>query len=214
MGVSDESKGVRVYWPDKKTVSTERNVYFDKTQLSVSHLEGEDLEFTETKPDPDITPVLPIIPPILPLSHKIAPEIPSGNDEDVSEPEIPTKHIRKPTQKIQKIIEGHAIMSNLPSAPKFTKGTQLPSIPDVPGDVLEADEQDDWILMMEDAMLAQTSEMEGLEPQSLAAARKSPDWPAWEKAIHEELAVLKAAGTWKTINPPDGASIIGSKWVF
>ena len=38
MGISDESKGVRVYWPDKKTVSTERNIYFDKTGSSVSRL--------------------------------------------------------------------------------------------------------------------------------------------------------------------------------
>ena len=51
MGISDESKGVHVYWPDKKTVLTERNIYFDKTQLSVSRLEGEELEFTKTKPD-------------------------------------------------------------------------------------------------------------------------------------------------------------------
>ena len=40
MGVSDESKGARIYWPDKKTVSTERNIYFDKTNLSLSHLKG------------------------------------------------------------------------------------------------------------------------------------------------------------------------------
>jgi hypothetical protein len=51
-------------------------------------------------------------------------------------------------------------VSNLPSAPKFTVGTQLPSIPDVPGDVLEVEEPDDWMLMMEDAMMAQTSKME------------------------------------------------------
>ena len=30
MGISKESKGIRVYWPDKKTVSTERNVYYNK----------------------------------------------------------------------------------------------------------------------------------------------------------------------------------------
>ena len=63
-------------------------------------------------------------------------------------------------------------------------------------------------------MMAQTSEMEALEPPSLAVAKKSPDWPAWEKAIYEELDVLKAAGTWKTVDPPDGANIVGSKWVF
>ena len=210
MGVSDESKGIRVYWPDKKTVSTERNVYFDKTQSSVSRLEGEEWQFVETKPDNP--PVLSINPSIVP--PQTAPEIPSENDEDPSEPEIPTKRIRKPTAKIREIMEGRAVVSNLPSAPKFTTGTQLPSVPDVPGDAMEVDEPADWMMLMEDAMMAQTSEMEGLEPQSLAAAKKSPDWPAWEKAIQEELDVLKAAGTWKAVDPPDGANIVGSKWVF
>jgi hypothetical protein len=149
MGVSDESKGVRVYWPDTKKVSTERNVYYDKTQLSVSRLEGEDWEFTETKSDnpPVLSHNTPVQlssdnPPVqLPTSApQIVPETPSENDEDPSEPEIPTKRIRKPTAKIKEIIEGRAVTSGLPSAPRFTIGTQLPSIPDVPGDVLETNE--------------------------------------------------------------------------
>jgi hypothetical protein len=201
-----------VYWPDKKTVSTERNVYFDKTQSLVSRLEGEELEFTETKThDPPVSHNPPILskPPEI---HQNAPEIVSDNDE-ASEPEIPTKHIRKPTAKLKEIIEGRAVTSNLPSAPKFTAGTQFPSVPDAPGDILEVEEPDDW-MMMETAMMAQTSEMEALEPLSLAAAKRSPDWPAWEKAIYEELDVLKAAGTWKAVDPPDGVNIVGSKWVF
>ena len=67
---------------------------------------------------------------------------------------------------------------------------------------------------MEDVLMAQTSEMEALEPPSLAVAKKSPDWLDWEKAIHEELAVLKAAGTWELVNAPKGVNIVGSKWVF
>ena len=63
-------------------------------------------------------------------------------------------------------------------------------------------------------MMAQTSEMEALEPLSLAAAKRSLDWPSWEKAIYEELAVLKAAGTWEMVVAPEEANIIGSKWVF
>ena len=35
MGISEDSKGVRVYWPDKKTITTEHNVYFDKKSSSV-----------------------------------------------------------------------------------------------------------------------------------------------------------------------------------
>ena len=210
MGISDESKGVRVYWPDTKTVSTERNVYYDKTQSSVSRLEGEDWEFTETKshnPPLSISSPLPIIP-------QAVPETVSENEEALSEPETPVKRIRKPAAKLKDIIEGRAVVSNLPSAPKFTVGTQLPSISDAPVDVLEVDEPVDWMMSMEDALMAQTSEMEALEPPNLAVARKSPDWPSWEKAIHEELEVLKAAGTWEMVNAPDGANIVGSKWVF
>jgi hypothetical protein len=36
----------------------------------------------------------------------------------------------------------------------------------------------------------------------------------WEKAIHEELAFLKEAGTWNLVDPPTDANIVGSKWVF
>ena len=70
------------------------------------------------------------------------------------------------------------------------------------------------MMLMESAMMAQTSKVNALEPPSLAVAKKSPDWLAWEKAIYEELDVLKAAGTWKTVDPPDGVNLVGSKWVF
>ena len=63
-------------------------------------------------------------------------------------------------------------------------------------------------------MVAQTSEMEALEPLSLASAKRSADWLAWEKAIHEELEVLKTAETWEIVDTPEGANIVGSKWVF
>jgi hypothetical protein len=36
----------------------------------------------------------------------------------------------------------------------------------------------------------------------------------WEKAIHKELALLRQAGTWELAEAPNGANIIGSKWVF
>lgn len=45
IGVEDESKGVWVYWPDTKTITIERNTYFDN---SASHLEGENgIQITE-----------------------------------------------------------------------------------------------------------------------------------------------------------------------
>ena len=55
MGIDEESKGVRVYWPNTKTITVERNTYYDNS--STSNLEGEDVHITETTPDaPDAQP--------------------------------------------------------------------------------------------------------------------------------------------------------------
>ena len=52
-------------------------------------------------------------------------------------------------------MEGRAVASNLLSAPKFAVGIQLPTIADLPGHVLEGEGTADWIMLMEDAMVAQ-----------------------------------------------------------
>ena len=64
------------------------------------------------------------------------------------------------------------------------------------------------------ALAAEISEAEALEPQTLKEARSRPDWPLWEKAINEELATLRATGTWELVDIPSNANLVGSKWVF
>ena len=66
----------------------------------------------------------------------------------------------------------------------------------------------------EEALLAETSDMEALEPRMLTEAKRQLDWSLWEKAIEEELATLKKASTWRLETPPPEANMIGSKWVF
>ena len=67
---------------------------------------------------------------------------------------------------------------------------------------------------LEHMFMAQTADAEALEPQMLAEAKCWPDWPLWEKAIQEELVMLKAARTWRLEEAPAHANIISSKWVF
>ena len=55
---------------------------------------------------------------------------------------------------------------------------------------------------------------EVLKPTSLTEAKHRPDWLQWEQGIREELATLEKAGTWELVDPPTGANIVGSKWVF
>jgi hypothetical protein len=84
-----------------------------------------------------------------------------------------------------------------------------------------ADDDDltDWLYVVPDhvegyALAAVIGDSEAFEPRSLAEAKRGGDWPLWEKAIHKELATLKAAGTWDLVEAPEGANVVGSKWVF
>ena len=72
-------------------------------------------------------------------------------------------------------------------------------------------EESDWLKYI---LAAKTVKAEALEPHLLAEAKHHPDWPLWEKAIIEELAMLKTASTWRLEEAPPGANIINSKWVF
>ncbi|KAF8797586.1 hypothetical protein BYT27DRAFT_7009362, partial [Phlegmacium glaucopus] len=185
LGFDENSNGVWVYWPDKQTVSIEWNIYFDKTIASVQRLEGEDWEFIKSQTDLPSTSILkstkstrPIKPPVLqdPISIILDQ---SSDQETPPEPEIPQKCIRKPTQCLKDLMEGWAVSSDRPNVPKIPIGVQLPAA--IAEDfVLEGEGTADWMIMAdfvdEYAMVADTSEMEGLEPRNLAEAKRRPDW--------------------------------------
>jgi hypothetical protein len=94
----------------------------------------------------------------------------------------------------------------------------MPTTTETNTEVLEGEGSSDWLMLADEldeyALVAETSELEAIEPRSLAEAKRRPDWHLWEAAIHEELAVLRDAGTWKLTEAPPGANIVGSKWVF
>jgi hypothetical protein len=96
----------------------------------------------------------------------------------------------------------------LSKAQKVFPGVQLPTSKEA--DIVEwaTDVVDEYALAVE------TNNSEALEPQTLNEAKSRPDWKLWEKAIEEELAMLREAGTWKLVDVPDGVNIVGSKWVF
>ena len=92
----------------------------------------------------------------------------------------------------------------------------LPGI-QVPTVVVEEHENPNMLMaidLVEYALVAEMSEVEGLEPQSLAEAKRGRDWPFWEKAIFKELKTLGEAGTLELVDLPAGANLVGSKWVF
>jgi hypothetical protein len=63
-------------------------------------------------------------------------------------------------------------------------------------------------------MCAAYNSMDGDEPKTLKAARQSPDWPEWEKAINSKLEQLACMGTWQLMDKPANVLLIANKWVF
>jgi len=48
----------------------------------------------------------------------------------------------------------------------------------------------------------------------LREAKRSQEWPEWEKAIHAELDQLKQMGTWALVEKPPDIVPIANKFVF
>ena len=63
-------------------------------------------------------------------------------------------------------------------------------------------------------LVVDAGDIEPLELKSLVEVKRHPEWPKWEKAIYEELKTLEEAGTWEISDLPEGANLVGSKWVF
>ena len=219
VGLDDKSKGARVYWPKKRTVTIERNVYFDNS--SSERLEGEDYELVEA-PVSDLTPKSNSNP-----TSVNTPTPESAPTQDHT-PEVNAPRelrVRKPSQRIQDLIDGVGVYSNGRNDPLLARGIQVPSAPPVvehsepeaegtSEQLMLVTEEELALLTEELAMAAEMGEAEGIDPTSLADAKRRPDRADWEKAIQEELTVLKEAGTWTLVEPPPGANIVGSKWVF
>ncbi|KAJ3741612.1 hypothetical protein DFH05DRAFT_1578878, partial [Lentinula detonsa] len=171
IGVSDATDGdksYRIYWPDTRRVSTEHNVYNDKTSAEIVRVEGENW---------DINLPIPSMPPPTPIDV----DVPQQRD-----PSPPHSHrIRKPSQRVRDILEGRGRSSARLQDPDVPMGVQLPTVPEapVPAEEFEGEDEAALAMLLEDetflveyAMVAETSELESLEPRSLTEAKRRPDW--------------------------------------
>ena len=176
LGVNDESKGVRIYWPDTKLVTVKRNVYYDNS--SACHLEEEmEIGLVKTTADsPEKAPVEVQNPDTTPITK-------SKDDNPETEPE--NKRIRKPSQKVANLLAGKGSWSANNSQTALTPGMQQPT--DWTAGAVECEDKY--------ALLAEIGLAEALEPRNLGEAKKRPDWPLWEVVIDEELKTLKEAET-------------------
>jgi hypothetical protein len=201
IGIDTRSKGARIYWPDKRNVTIERNIHY---LPSVSQNEGEDDIIVVPQTEPTTLPIT-STPPAVEANENVEP---------------PAKRTRRPTQRVADILEGRAEGAPKRSARLLARGVQMPTTEAERAEVAEIEgeqvigeagmaEQFDGY-----ALSAEVSNSEGLEPLTLGEAKRRADWPLWEQAIKEELEMLKKTGTWELTERPCDANMVGSKWVF
>jgi hypothetical protein len=206
LGIDKESKGARIYWLDTKSVTVKQSTYSDNTSANCFE-EEEAVEIIKMNAAQNTPGVARAVPDNTSTTDDPPADVgnPENNDPDASDTESTGKCIRKPSKKIVDLLGGKGLWSTQ-SRPMLAPGVQQPSNDWATSVIIKCEE--------EHASVAETSSAEVLEPCSLAEAQKRPDWPLWEKAIHEELAMLKAAGTWEIVDAPKGVNVVGSKWVF
>nr|GAT59056.1 predicted protein [Mycena chlorophos] len=207
MGLDENSQGHRIYWPGQRKVSVKRSVIFAPFD-AMDGIEGEYDELPSPPSPPAVSP--PVNPPatanplVVPKTESIPaaniPLPPSGDSSPDSTPAPLPKPVPEPPLRRSTCPRTHVEdYSRLEHA----------SVVEVP------DEDDTRVSSaIEYTFVADVSEAEGLEPRNLAEAKRSPDWPHWEKAIREELEMLEKNGTWELADAPHHANIVGNKWVF
>ena len=193
----DTRDGHRIYWPERRTVSVERNVKFnfedDEVVVGVLPLEGEFESGERSTPD------------------EAPNETEAVNDQNETTDDLPTtegrgKRIRKETEYVRALRDGTGVTGDRSRI--LPRGIQMGStvVEEQAGIAIDVPEIDY-------AMATATQGAEGLMP-TYEEAQKRSDWPRWKIAIQEELNSLNETRTWRLVERPTGANVVDSRWVL
>jgi hypothetical protein len=221
VGMDDESKGYRIYWPTHRKVSIERDVYPDKTEAlapETVQIEGENVPQPKavnpnnlkslpttsvvskpaenTQSDAQNSPEIPTQPKIL-FPH----EQDISNDDQTTTPRRGIR-ARKPAgyyneKRLEKAGETHmtTIDENLDSG-----GAEL---------ALFADKQDWFHELVEEALTANPE-----DTPSIHEALNGPEKDKWLEAMGEELKQITKVETFTVVETPLNTNVIDRKWVL
>ena len=230
VGYDGESKGYHIYWPEKRSISIERNVVFNPDDLltggdsvvvqddvlnegeqgkviqnEVDGSKDTDIKNDENRENIDKTD-LPGAQPIID-QQELIPEPPltstkpSRRTEILEEPEPNTGH-------------GFRTRPKAGTYARLHKGLPLPNA----NSAIAKDAEDDIdqgevnfnVGLEEYAFVASM----GNEPTSLDEALSGPHANQWQAAWDKEISRLEGAHTWELVVPPAGVSVIPCSEVF
>ena len=221
VGIDDESKGYRIYWPTHRKVSVERDVYADKSEAlapETVQIEGEEDEETKSLVNPNNSEL------------KTADE----NEEKSTETQINNQNIPEKSITPAKVPFPHEqnILNNDQTSPccgtrarkeagyynenRLRKAgeTHMAVVEDIsdsggPEHALFGDTEDWFNQLVEEALTANRED----EPP-VHEALNGPEKEKWLEAMGEELKQITKVETFTVIEKPPNTNIIDGKWVL
>jgi hypothetical protein len=207
IGYSGNSNGHRIYWPNTRQITIERNVMFEGELLPTAIIEeilpivGENLRKqpeANKKNEPTDAKALENV----------------DRDVDVSVPKE-SNHNRVPDEVIRNL-EAPQVQ------PRRSERLNPTSIP-----VDNTLRRSERIQQQTTANISETLEdFTGMDfamaatlysvkdPANVEQARQQNDWPEWDESIQRELKHHEELGTWDVVDPPPGANIIRSRLIL
>ena len=223
VGYDSESKGYRIYWPDKRTISVERNVVFNKSDAHIHNDPGvvpgsvfaeEENDSTVQRNDKPETNELP-------TSDETEESNKSEQSEETSEPSsipFPTREGNRPGTR-DRLPEpepntGHGYRQRPPPGAYRQAHKGLLAVFDDPMISENNDHEDmvDWLPAIDPdyAMIGVFPD----EPRMLDEALASPNAREWAEAHEYEIGRLEKMGIWKVVELPEGEKAIPYSEVF
>ena len=212
VGYDSESKGYRVYWIDSRTVGVERDLVFEDRPITNELVLLPDPSVIKSNPQPP-QPSQP---------SETTPETTSTSEPtSVAEPERAKAEAEPPTQKrtrtpsryVRDILEGKGDGGTARGKSQLPKGIQTPT-----GMAAASDKPPDQPVdesFPTNLALASLSEVTfDDDPKNLKEAMERSDWPEWQKAIDDELALMAKYQVWDVVDEPVNKNIVGCCWVF
>ncbi|KIP03168.1 hypothetical protein PHLGIDRAFT_78019 [Phlebiopsis gigantea 11061_1 CR5-6] len=169
LGYDPTSNGHRVWWPERRKVSVERNLTFSGREIPL--LAGEQYNLNEVVNEQN-----------LPDDESI-PDAPDESHED----EVPEPPKPRRSPRFRHLYEGAAVTG---------------------------DEVFETVEILEGNLEAAHAEATATDPRNHHEALASPNRQVWTTSMWDEIGRLEERKAWEYVDAPDGANVIGSRWIY
>jgi len=220
VGYDEESKGYRLYFPRRRQIAVERDVYFDKEaviEVGDVVFEGEttqepvNLDFSN--PTVANTDATSSAPENLEKTDENVPEIAHETAPMPSQPSFIPKPRRNSLSGLPQFDPdeyGRGKARRTATRPRVDETTLIVD-GDGEGEVDNVEEDDALASCFREAVYALSAT--GDQP-NVENAINGPESNDWKSAIEAELAQIEKLGTWEFIEAPNDANIIPCRWVL